>query len=109
MAILIQRKPNTNLTWEANALFKASFPRGENVFEIPNINYMTYLYKSFDLIEATDKDGNELDLTSIRSCCGDSIKLDVVPKMDKLITSTVHETLNDLGVSDKVVNDELEN
>ena len=105
MPILIQRKPNTNLTWEANALFKASFPAGENIFEIPNINYMTYLYKFFDLIEATDENGDAIDLTRIQNCCGQSIKLEVVKSYDRAITAatveyikSIADTINSSGV-----------
>lgn len=103
MPILIKRKIGTNLTWEANALFKASFPKGEDVFEIPNINYMTYLHKSFDLIEATDEEGNEIDLTKIQNCCGQSIKLEIV---QQVITSTLHESLNNINITDNIIKED---
>jgi hypothetical protein len=80
MPIIIKRKPNTNLTWEANALFSMAFESGKDEFEIPRLEYMLYLYKQFELIKATDENGDDLDLTDICNCCRESIRLEIAQK-----------------------------
>ena len=77
MAIKIVRKQNTNVTWERNALFSAQFDKDKDVFIIPSLLWMYYLYKNFELVEATDENGNELDLSDVKICCGESVKLNV--------------------------------
>lgn len=107
MAIKIKRKPNTRLSWEANALFRASFPLGEDVFEIPNINWMVYLYKSFDLIEATDENGNDINLSSVMSCCKGSIKLEVTKEekeADRVLNKVTHDYIKEADI-DTDIND----
>jgi hypothetical protein len=80
MPIIIKRKQNTNLTWEANALFSMAFPSGIDEFEIPRLEYMLYLHKQFELIKATDENGEDLDLTDICNCCRESIRLEIAQK-----------------------------
>ena len=80
MPIIIHRKEGTNLTWESNAMFSMEFPAGQDIFEIPRLEYMLYIHKSFELIQATDEDGNDLDLTDICSCCRESIRLEIAEK-----------------------------
>jgi hypothetical protein len=80
MPIIIKRKQNTNLTWEANAMFSMAFPSGIDEFEIPRLEYMLYLHKQFELILATDENGEDLDLTDICNCCRESIRLEIAQK-----------------------------
>jgi hypothetical protein len=80
MPIIIKRKANTNLTWEANALFSMAFSSGIDEFEIPRLEYMLYLHKQFELIKATDENGDALDLTDICNCCRESIRLEIAEK-----------------------------
>jgi hypothetical protein len=84
MPILIQRKVGTNLTWEANAMFSMAFTAGQDVFEIPRLEYMLYLHKQFNLIQATDENGEDLDLTDICNCCRESVRLELVQKYQAL-------------------------
>jgi hypothetical protein len=80
MPIIIKRKQNTNLTWEVNAMFSMAFPSGIDEFEIPRLEYMLYLHKQFELIKATDENGEDLDLTDICNCCRESIRLEIAQK-----------------------------
>lgn len=83
MAIKIRRKRNTNITWECNTLFSMAFPPEQAVFEIPKLEYMLYLYKNFDLIEATDEFGEDLDITHICNCCRESVRLELLKEAER--------------------------
>jgi hypothetical protein len=84
MAIKIQRKPGTNVTWIVDGTVNSAFPDGEDVFTIPSLNDMLYLHKYFTLIEATDENGNDLDLTDICNCCRESIRLELISAYNKI-------------------------
>jgi hypothetical protein len=61
--IKILRKKGSSLSWMVNSLFTAAFPLEKDEFEIPNINWMAYLYKDFEVIEYSDANGTPLDIT----------------------------------------------
>jgi hypothetical protein len=91
MPIKIQRKEGTNITWESNIVFSMAFSPTETIFEIPRLEYMLYLYKSFNIIEATDEHGDELDLTDICNCCRESVKLELLRKYLEIKDEEVNE------------------
>ena len=77
MSIKIIRRTGSGVSWVRNSLFYMEFPPEEIEFEIPSLMWMVYLFKEFELIEATDENGKELDLTNVRTCCSEAINLRV--------------------------------
>lgn len=67
--IKILRKKGSSLSWMVNALFTAAFPLDQDEFEIPNINWMAYLHKDFEVIEYSDANGNALDISLVGMPC----------------------------------------
>jgi hypothetical protein len=67
--IKILRKKGSSLSWMVNSLFTAAFPLEKDEFEIPNINWMAYLSKDFEVIEYTDVNGVPLDITTTGMPC----------------------------------------
>ncbi len=50
-------------------MFTAAFPLDQDEFEIPNINWMAYLHKDFEVIEYSDAAGNPLDISAVGMPC----------------------------------------
>lgn len=102
MSIKIIRRTGCGITWIRNALFYMAFPPEQFEFEIPSLSWMVYLYKDFELIEATDENGKPLDLTNIRTCCSDALSLklknltvdDIVPIITVKADTDVNVNIN---------------
>jgi hypothetical protein len=92
MPITIVRKKNNGISYIRNAMFCKEFPPEEFEFTIPSLSWMVYLCNDFDLIEATDENGNILDLTNIKCCCGSYAKFNVKPK-DKINADKIMDDL----------------